>query len=259
MDQVSSEAIVLGVMDYGEADRIATLFTREHGKVRALARNARTSRRRFGGALEPFAHLKARLALRDDRLSTLHDADILTLHPAIRRDLATMALAGYACELCDRFLPDLHANPRLFRLLAACLEYLESAPYDHSDRRFFEINLLNILGYRPSLDQCARCGGGLSPITGAKYAASASGLLCPQCGGEGWISGETVMLLRKSLETGRLGVVRFSSHQAAEAGRLLDIAIAAHLDRPLKSLGFLREMTEETFLSQPFVKPSAPH
>ena len=259
MHQVASEAIVLSVMDYGEADRIATLFTREHGKVRALARNARMSRRRFGGALEPFARLQVRIGLRDDRLSTLHDADIVTLHPAIRRDLATMALAGYACELCDRFLPDHLANPRLFRLLATCLSHLESAPYEHSDLRFFEINLLNILGYRPSLDHCTHCGVGLSPASSAKYAASASGLLCSQCGGEGWISGETVMLLRKSLETGRLGVVRFSAHQAAEAGRLLDIAISAHLDRPLKSLGFLREMTEEPFLSQPFVKPSAPH
>lgn len=246
MHQVASEAIVLSVMDYGEADRIATLFTREHGKVRALARNARTSRRRFGGALEPFARLQARIVLRDDRLSTLHDADIFTLHPAIRRDLATMALAGYACELCDRFLPDHLANPRLFRLLAACLEHLEGAPYDHSDRRFLEINLLNILGYRPSLDQCTRCGANLPPATGARYAAFASGILCPACGGEGGIGGETVMLLRKSLETGRFGVVRFNAQQAAEAGRLLDMAIASHLDRPLKSLWFLHEMTGAT-------------
>lgn len=244
MHQVSSEAIVLGVMDYGEADRIATLFTREHGKVRALARNARSSRRRFGGALEPFARLQVRIGLRDDRLSTLHDADIVTLHPAIRRDLATMALAGYACELCDRFLPDHLATPRLFRLLAACLEHLESAPYDHSDRCFFEINLLNILGYRPSVDRCAHCGAELSPTAGAQYAASASGLLCPECGGKGGIAGEAVLLLRKSLETGRFGVVRFSEQQATEAGRLLDMSISAHLDRPLKSLGFLREMTE---------------
>ncbi|MBI1922337.1 MAG: DNA repair protein RecO [Geobacter sp.] len=244
MHQESSEAIVLSVMDYGEADRIATLFTPERGKIRALARNARTSRRRFGGALEPFARLQVRIVLRDDRLSILHDADIITLHPAIRRDLATLALAGYASELCDRFLPDHHANHRLFRLLAACLAHLESAPYDQSDRRFFEINLLNILGYRPSLDQCTRCGAGLPPDPGARYVASASGLLCSECGDEGRIAGETVMLLQKSLGTGRFGVVRFNEQQAAEAGRLLDMAITAHLDRPLKSIGFLCEMTQ---------------
>lgn len=235
-------AIVIGAMDYREADRIVTLFTLEHGKVRVIARGARKSRRRFAAALELFARIRAILQLRDG-LSPLQDADLMTVYPGIRRDLPRIALAGYACELVDQFLPDGMPNPRLFRLLVTLLEHLDRTEAGPSDRRFFEINLLNILGYRPPIDTCPGCGADLAATGGLLAGGGLHAIPCPACGSGGRaLSPATVHLLRTSLRTGRFGVVRFPADLLAEAGELLDLAIASHLHRPMKSLAFLREM-----------------
>ncbi len=235
-------AVVIGAMDYREADRIVTLFTLEHGKVRGIARGARKSRRRFAAALELFARLRARILLREG-LSTLVEADLVTIYPGIRQDLPRIALAGYCCELVDQFLPEAMPNPRLFRLLVTLLEHLDQSAAGSADRRFFEVNLLNILGYRPPIDACPACGADLGVSGGLLAAGGLHGIPCPTCGRTGRpVSAATIQLLRKSLQTGRFGAVSFSGDSLTEAGELLDRAIASHLHRPIKSLAFLREM-----------------
>lgn len=235
-------AVVIGAMDYREADRIVTLFTLEHGRVRGIARGARKSRRRFGASLELFARVRARLQLRDG-LSPLLEADLVTVYPGIRRDLPRIALAGYCCELVDHFLPDGMPNPRLFRLLVTLLEHLDQSAAAPEDRRFFEVNLLNILGYRPPLDACPACGADLGLTGGLLAGGGMHGIPCPTCANTGRsISSATIQALRKSLRTGRFGAVPFTGESLTEAGELLDRAIAGHLHRPIKSLAFLREM-----------------
>ncbi len=236
------EAIVIGSMDYRENDKIVTLFTLEHGKLKGIARGAKKSVRRFGGALEPFARLTLEIGLREG-LVQIHAADIFTVFPQIRTDLKRIAHAGYACDLTDALLPEGMSNSRLFRLLAAYLDHLERSPADPSDRRFFEINLLNVLGYRPALEQCAACAADLTGDAWLSPARAASGLLCAECGRGGrQVAATTVNLLRRALQTGRFGSIRFPPPELGEAGILLDSAIAEHVQRPLKSLLFLREI-----------------
>ena len=235
------EALVLGVMDYREADRIVTLFTLEHGKLKGVARGAKRSIRRFGGALEPFARLTAHL-VPTGGLARLDGADVVTIHPRIRADLLKIGYAGYACEAVDLLLPEGLPNPRLFRLLASYLERLDAAPPVPSDRRFFEINLLNILGYRPNLEECASCGTVLSAAPGG-HAGPDGAILCGRCGRGGRpVSAGTLARLVTALRTGRFGVVKFTAAELAEAGCIVDPAIALHVSRPLKSLDFLREV-----------------
>ncbi|MCM2359134.1 MAG: DNA repair protein RecO, partial [Geobacteraceae bacterium] len=157
MEILRCDAVVLGALDYREADRLVTLFTLEHGKVKGVARGAKRSIRRFGGALEQFARLAVQLALKGG-LARIDGADVATIHPGIRADLLKIGYAGYACEAVDLLLPEGLPNPRLFRLLSAYLERLDAAPAAASDRRFFEANLLNVLGYRLPLEECASCG-----------------------------------------------------------------------------------------------------
>ncbi|RNC72716.1 MAG: DNA repair protein RecO [Desulfuromonadales bacterium] len=241
METSRSEAVVLSAMDYRESDRIVTLFTLSHGKVRGVAKGAKKSVRRFGGALDPFARLSVELVVREG-LSSIRSVDIVTVYPRIREDLMKIGHAGYAVELVDRFLPDGAPLPRLFRLLVSYLEHLDSASCSPSDRRFFEANLLNILGYRLSLDQCATCGVELDPSAG-RMVGAAGGVLCAVCGRVGiFLAPETAALLARSLGTGRFGAVVFSPAALREAGALLDGAIAAHLTRPLNSLVFLKQM-----------------
>lgn len=244
MQTCRCDAVVLGTMDYREADKIVTLFTLEHGKLKGIASGAKRSVRRFGGALELFARLQIELGLQEG-LCRIHTADIVTVFPRIREDLLKIGLAGYACELTDALLPEGLCNPRLFRLLTACLEHLDRSPAAPSDRRFFEINFLNVLGYRPLLEHCAVCAGELTGGAWLSHSTAACGLLCGRCGrGGSAVSMATVILLRQALLTGRFGVISFSPDELDEAGRFLDCAIAALLQRPLKALSFLREMSE---------------
>jgi DNA repair protein RecO (recombination protein O) len=236
------EAVVLAAMDYGETDRIVTLFTREHGKVRAIARHGKKSVKRFSGALEVFARLRLHLVLKEG-LSSLRGTDIISVFPHVRNDLLKISYAGYACEVVDRFLPEALCNQRLFRLLVAYLEQLESSPSSADDRRFFEVNLLNILGYRLSLEQCCQCGVDIGTLPGPVRYTATGEFLCADCGSGGYeLSPASRTLLQKALVTGRFGVVRFPEATLRETGAVLDAAIASHLTHPLHSLQFLQHV-----------------
>lgn len=208
MKKTQIEAIVLRLTDYGEADRIVSLFTLEQGRLSGIARGAKRSRKRFGGALESFAHLRLQMQ-QGTGLATLLSADIASIFLGIRGDLDKIGSAAYACELVERLTPEAEASPRLFRLLYCYLERLDQAPPSPSDRRFFAVNLLKILGYQPELE------------------------------GMG-ISDQTAQLLSRAMQTGRFGSVVFPDAALREADLLIDPAIDFHLDRPLRSLAFLK-------------------
>lgn len=233
-------AFVLSTLDYGDSDRIVSLFTLEHGRIKAFARAAKKSRKRFGAALEALAGIEAQVRVKDG-LSGLQQADITSIYPGIRGNLACIAHALYACELVEAMTPEGHPLPRLYRLLAARLDRLESGDAGEDDRRFFEINLLNILGYRPSLDVCSRCD---TPFGDSGALLQEGGEpACRGCAATGRpLAAATLGVLRACLGTGRFGLIGFSSEASAQGGALLDEAIAAHAGRRLKSLEFLRQV-----------------
>lgn len=234
------QAFVLSTLDYGDSDRIVSLFSLEHGRIKGFARGARKSRKRFGAALEPFARIEAQVRIKEG-LSGLQQAEVAGIYPDIRRDLARIAHALYACELVDVLTPEGHPLPRLYRLLAAYLDRLETETAAEGDRRFFEINVLNILGYRPSLESCARCN---TPFD--EYGAllqDGGEPACRACASSGRpLSNITLRALLACLGTGKFGLVAFPPEALAQAGSLLDDAISAHAGRRLKSLEFLRQI-----------------
>ncbi|HEX9080593.1 MAG TPA: DNA repair protein RecO [Desulfuromonadaceae bacterium] len=234
------QAIVLSTLDYGDSDRIASLFTLEHGRIKAFARAARKSRKRFGAALESFARVEGQVRIKDG-LSGLQQAEIISVYTGIRADLPRIAHALHACELVEAMTPEGHPLPRLYRLLAAWLDRLETTAADECDRRFFEINLLNILGYRPALENCGRCGA----TFGAEGALLAQGCepLCRGCAATGRpLAAATLKALLACLATGRFGLVPFPGETISQAGGLLDGALAAHAGKQLRSLEFLRQV-----------------
>ena len=242
MEPSRCETVIIGASDYRENDRLLNLFSLEHGRISGVARGAKRSVRRFGGALELFARLFLQIKVRPG-LSQVIEAEIVTIHPGIRSELARIAHAGYATELLAHFSPEGVPNQRLFRLITSYLGHLDSNPASPSDRRFYEINLLNILGYRPSLDCCSRCGRGLLDGRGDARAAAGGEVLCSVCGPYGRpLDPVTLDLLGRSLKSGRFGEIRFPPALLAEAGDLLDNAIASHLAAPLRSLPFLKEL-----------------
>jgi DNA repair protein RecO (recombination protein O) len=242
MQTTECEAVVLATMDYGETDRIVTLFTHQYGKIRGIARHGKKSVKRFSGALEVFARLHLELVLKEG-LSSLRNTEIVTVFPHIRDDLLKIGYASYACEVIDRFLPEAMSNPRLFRLLVSYLEQLEAFPCSADDRRFFEVNLLKILGYRLSLENCFRCGSVLGSSSGTVFGTSSGEILCGDCETSGYpLSPDARNLLQKAMATGRFGTIRFPEKALREAGAVLDATIASHLTRPLHSLQFLHQV-----------------
>lgn len=195
--------IVLSTLAYGDNDVVVSLFTLEHGRLRAFARSARTSRKRFAGTLEPATHLALMMKIKPEGLCSLERAEQLVPPPGLGSRLDALALALYGCELVEQLTPEGQPLPRLYRLLSAMLEYLATAAAGQDTRRFFEVNLLNILGYRPQLEEA---------------------LLTP---------------LRACLATGRFGAVPFSAPQLEAAGRLLDRELERHCPRSRRSLEFL--------------------
>jgi DNA repair protein RecO (recombination protein O) len=234
------QAFVLSNSDYGESDRIVSLFTLELGRLKGFARGARNSRKRFGPALEPFARIDVQLNHKDG-LSSLRSADVITLYSGIRSELSAIAHGLYACELVECLTPEGQPLPRLYRLLASYLERLDSGPGEESDRRMFEINVLNVLGYRPSLEACCRCGadfGGLGALM-----QQGGELLCRFCAATGrQISPGALQELGSCLATSRFGQVVLEAEALAQAADLLDESIATHAARKLKSLDFLHQV-----------------
>jgi len=233
------QAFVLSSSDYGESDRIVSLFTLEHGRLKGFARGARNSRKRFGPALETFARIDLQLSHKEG-LSSLRSADVITLYSGIRGALDAIAHALYACELVDCLTPEGQPLPRLYRLLAAYLERLDSNHVDDADRRLFEINLLNILGYRPSLGGCGRCGSDFGE--GGALMQEGGELVCRFCARTGrQISPSALRGLVSCLATSRFGVVKFDPEALQTAGALLDDSLVSHSARKLKSLEFLQQ------------------
>lgn len=240
MRGLADEAIVVGLMDYRETDRIIHLFTKEHGRMSGLARGAKKSVKRFGGAFELFARLSLNF-IPSENLANISAAEPLTIYPGIRKAIDNIAHASYACELVSALTPERLSNKRVYRLLSTYLEHLDAAPADPSDRHFFEINLLNVLGYRPPLDSCSGCGAAVAEEGGFWSPGQVHGIFCKRCCRGGFrIDGSSISLLLDSMKTGRFGRIRFNPEEIVEVDRFMEAFISANISRTLKSLAFLR-------------------
>lgn len=174
-----TEAVVLRRLDYGEADRILTLFTRQRGKLRAIAKGVRRPSSRLGGHLELFAHSHLLLA-HGRNLETVTQAETLHSFLGLREDLIRTSLACTAIELLDRLTPDGIENQAAFDLLVRSLDHLSTWRRPELASRYFAMQLLGILGYRPELRECTRCRTTLGPSANV-FSAPSGGMLCLDC------------------------------------------------------------------------------
>jgi DNA repair protein RecO (recombination protein O) len=175
-----AQAIVLGHIDFGEADRILKIFTLEKGKISAIAKGVRKISSRKSGHLEPFTQVHLFLAKGRD-LDIITQAEAQKPRFDLRADLCRMSLASYVVELLDRFTYDEGSNPGLYRLISQTLDRLESLENFETAVRYYEIRLLDLLGYRPQLFQCIDCDALIQPQN-QYFSPLAGGVACPTCG-----------------------------------------------------------------------------
>jgi DNA repair protein RecO (recombination protein O) len=245
-----SQAIILHHTDYGEADRIVTFLTPEHGRLKGFARAARKSRKRFNASLELCAEVQLHWTKRGSgELVSLRDAELVDLHSGLRRDLETLSLAGYGCELADVLFDESGVGVEVFQLLQAFLNHLDKDGYSIEARLLLEIRMLSVAGYLPHLQHCADCFGPLpnGPVT---FSSALDGSLCPDCD----TGRATLRIDRMTLGTfGRImqtPLTRFADFKLSPLSRkegllLLSDALRCHLHRPLKSLEFLNRFSPE--------------
>jgi DNA repair protein RecO (recombination protein O) len=194
-----TDAVVLRRHDFGEADRVLTLYSPTIGKFRAIAKGVRRPKSRLGGNVELFTHVNVLIA-QGRNLDIVTQAQAVRPFHAIRDDLWKAAYASYAAELVDRFTEERLENHALFDLLVALLAVLDALPvmaqpgearegaadaataaYVELAMRNFETRLLGALGYAPELTHCTACQSRLAPGENL-FSASAGGVLCDSCG-----------------------------------------------------------------------------
>ncbi|MBZ5628643.1 MAG: DNA repair protein RecO [Acidobacteriia bacterium] len=172
-----SEAVVLRSYPLREADLLVTFFTRAEGKVRGVARSAKKSKRRFGGALEPLTCVKLYYEDRErQELARIDSCEILDSPLTTAVDYARAVALGHVAELLDELLPEREANDALFRLTVAVLRSLRAGAI-WMPLTYFELWLTRLVGFLPELGECVVCGQTLNGSR-AFYHALADGLMC---------------------------------------------------------------------------------
>ncbi len=174
-----TEAVIIKKIKLGEADRILTLYTPQLGKIRAVAKGVRRPRSKLAGHLELLTHSQVSLA-RGRNLDTITGSQTINSFLPLKSDLYLTSYALYATELVDQFTVDDIENYPLFQLLLETMHHLCQASDIELVLRYFELHLLNQVGYRPQLQQCVSCHSPLKPTTNS-FCSSAGGMLCPSC------------------------------------------------------------------------------
>ena len=174
------EAIILRHSDWGEADRLLVMFTLEMGKLRAIAKGVRKPRSRKAGHLEPFTRVSLLLARGRDMM-IVTQAETIAAHTPLREDLLLSTYASYVVELLDRFTYEEGENRALYRLLNDTLTRISSSTSPDLAVRYYEVRLLDLVGFRPQLFNCVVCGEKIQPEN-QYFSAELGGVLCPTCG-----------------------------------------------------------------------------
>jgi len=231
------EAVVLKTIKLGEADRIVTLLTRSHGKVRAVAKGVRKTKSRFGARLEPFTRVELMIYRGRKELDTITSADIISSFDVLRTDYRRLTSAAAVVELVEKITPDRERAFSIYALLVSALEALAEGRGGALVPAFY-VKLLSVAGFHPQLSSCVGCGeqgpfGGFSPALG--------GVVCEDC----WHEDDHAMRLtstRVSLLAQLLAADFGTGHDdedAHEITKVLRRYAEFHLERPLRSVHLL--------------------
>jgi DNA repair protein RecO (recombination protein O) len=210
MSTEKAQALVLRTTDWSETSRIATLWTRELGKVRAVAKGGRRLRSSFESALDLLTLCSIVLLRKSSGgLDLLTEAQVVRRFPRLRSDLGALYAAYYVAELLADWTEECDPHPALFDEAVAALEDLgtgEGAGAHLGPRMArFELVLLRELGYQPVLDRCVNCGKAIGGQQ-VMFAPELGGVSCPRCPGRPRearsVSAPAVVALRALLEEG---------------------------------------------------------
>jgi DNA repair protein RecO (recombination protein O) len=245
-----TDALILRRSDFGEADRILTVFTPERGKVRLLAKGVRKTTSRKAGHVELFM-LTNMLVARGRTWDIISQAEIVESYRALREDLDKTSQAYYLAELVERFTEEHDANLPLFELLALTLAHLGHIDEPFLLLRYFELHLLSLTGFQPQLHFCVACQEALEPVEDNYFHVVDGGVLCPRHGQtrpNAEIIPLPVLKVLRFLQTEpweRAGQLQLTPTTQQQVEALLLGYITFLLERQLKSVDFIQRLRRE--------------
>ena len=250
-----TEAIILRHVDLGEADRILTLYTPNRGKLRAVARGVRKTKSKLGGHVEPITHCSLMLSS-GRNLEIVNQSQVIDNFLTIHNDLQLAVQAMYLIELTDAFTSEYIENYPVYRLLLDALHHLSMAHHAELLFRYFELQLMGHLGYRPQLYECLNCKAALEPRENF-FSPSGGGIVCASCVHTELavypVSANTLKLMRL-LQRGdyaTAGKLRIPSNLSRELERAMKSYIRYLLERELKCAEFLDRLEKEGIAPAP--------
>ncbi|KAA3642831.1 MAG: DNA repair protein RecO [Chloroflexi bacterium] len=243
------EAVVLKHSEYGEADRILTLYTRERGKVRAIAKGVRKLRSRKAGHVEPFTRVSLQLAT-GRNLFVVSQAEAVDVYTDLRDDLVKVGYASYIVELLDKFTFDEEENTSVYRILINTLKRLSQEYAPELVVRFYEVRLLDALGFRPELQTCVVSEEQIK-AEDQYFSAALGGVISPEHGrgmqGAVPVSMDALRYLRHFQRSDWQAAARanMSDETKNELEVLMQHYLTYLLERALNTPAFLRRVRRE--------------
>lgn len=244
-----TEGIILHQFDLGEADRILTIYTRDRGKVRAVAKGVRRTRSALAGPTQVFTY--ADLVIYEGKdLDNLNQVQIKESFTKLREDLFRMAYGAYVLDLVRELTVEDDPNEGMFVLLIQTLRLLAEVEDLELVTRIFEVRAMTLMGFQPVLEHCLQCTGPLQAGKVAFHPAS-GGLLCSDCslqaaGKVVQITRGTVEFMKKFLDAPyrQLLKMKLPDYARKELEMIMEPFILYHLDHHLKSLDFLKSIKD---------------
>ena len=185
--QVKNTAICLRTVDYSETSQVVTLFTKDHGKVGAMAKGSRRAKSSFDGPIEVFSFGEAMFIIKESALAMLTELAQQPRFRLLSQNLNALNAALFAAELTEKFLEDHDPHPDLFDKYIKFLETLQETKEQNLTYAWlilYQLRLLEESGVAPMLNACVNCGAKSEPRqswSGHYFSSRQNGLLCPNC------------------------------------------------------------------------------
>ena len=240
------EGIVIRTTDYGETNKIVTLYTREWGKVGIMARGAKKPNSRLSSITQLFTHGYF-LVQRGSGLGSLQQGEINTSMRSIGEDIFLTAYASYIVELTDKCTEEKKSNPFHFELLYQTLNYMNEGYEPDILMNIYEMKMLNVMGLYPILNQCSVCG---STDGHFSFSIREGGFICHRCLDKDpyhfKISPASVNLLRLFyyFDLSRLGTISVKDETKEELKKVITAYYEEYSGLHLKTKKFLNSMDQ---------------
>ena len=231
----SSEALLLRKKPYGEADYIIQLFTKDFGKISGIAKHAKKSRKRFGGRLEPFIHIRARFKDKSGGLRFIEDVETIRPYHQFIEDLELFLWGSYILEITDALVPEESPNEELFNFLVGTLSELNENKAKMPLVLNYQFKALSLSGYQPNLETCARCGNKTSGEPG--FSIKEGGVICTGCLGSKKSAHHVSLELLNDINLMEIHLLKVLEHI-----KLFTKFIEHHTEKDLNSSKFIEEL-----------------